>query len=240
MMRTFAAATLLLFLSVACATSDNEPEPVITPVPSTSAGDPRLGEVQTQLTELLERIDVLNDRIARLEETAVAPAPVAASAPAATTAAPAQTEPAPRRTQLSPATNTPPTQAALVGAKIAGDYRNAIVLYGQNRLSEARRAFQEVYEADQQGDLADNALFWIGETYFAAKDYVNALRFYGRVINDYADQNKAPDAMFKTALAQERTGDLALARRTLQQVIERYPYSSSASTAKQELQRIKF
>ncbi len=234
MMRNLAIATLLLLLSVACATSDVNPEPVITPVPSSASGDPRLGEVQTQLTELLERIDVLNDRIARLEETAVAPAPAAASAPVAA-AAPAPVESTPRRTQLSPA-----PQAALVGAKIAGDYRNAIVLFGQNKLSEARRAFQEVYEADQQGDLADNALFWIGETYFAAKDYVNALRFYGRVINDYADQNKAPDAMFKTALAQERTGDLALARRTLQQVIERYPYSSSASTAKQELQRIKY
>ena len=236
MMKKLAVAALVL-LAVACASSDMEPEPVITPVPSTATGDPRLGEVQTQLTELLERIDVLNDRIARLEENAVAPAPATpatAPAPAPTAAA----IPEPRRTQLSPATNAP--QPALIGAKIAGDYRNAIVLYGQNKLSEARRAFQEVYEADQQGDLADNALFWIGETYFAAKDYVNALRFYGRVINEYADQNKAPDAMFKTALAQERTGDLALARRTLQQVIERYPYSSSASTAKQELQRIKY
>ena len=234
MMRNLAVATLLLFLTVACATSNSDPEPVITPVPS-SSGDARLGEVQTQLTELLERIDVLNDRIARLEETAVAPAPAAQSAPSAT-AVPAPVDATPRRTQLSPA----PQQAALVGAKIAGDYRNAIVLYGQNKLSDARRAFQEVYEADQQGDLADNALFWIGETYFAAKDYVSALRFYGRVVTDYADQNKAPDAMFKTALAQERTGDLALARRTLQQVIERYPYSSSASTAKQELQRLKY
>lgn len=236
MMKNLAAATLLLFLSVACATSATDPEPVITPVPSSAAGEPRLGEVQTQLTELLERIDVLNDRIARLEETSVAAASAPAAAPApSAAAAPAPVEATPRRTQLSPA-----PQAALVGAKIAGDYRNAIVLYGQNRLADARRAFQEVYEADQQGDLADNALFWIGETYFAAKDYVNALRFYGRVVNDYADQNKAPDAMFKTALAQERTGDLALARRTLQQVIERYPYSSSASTAKQELQRIKY
>lgn len=235
MMKNLAVATLLLFLSVACATSTTDPEPVITPVPSSAAGEPRLGEVQTQLTELLERIDVLNDRIARLEESGVAPAPAAQQPAPSAAATPAPIEATPRRTQLSPA-----PQAALVGAKIAGDYRNAIVLYGQNKLGEARRAFQEVYEADQQGDLADNALFWIGETYFAAKDYVNALRFYGRVINDYADQNKAPDAMFKTALAQERTGDLALARRTLQQVIERYPYSSSASTAKQELQRIKY
>ena len=59
-------------------------------------------------------------------------------------------------------------------------------------------------------------------------------------MNDYATENKAPDALFKIAMAQERTGDLALARRTLQQVIERFPYSSPASSAKAELERIKF
>jgi len=226
------AAAGLLLLTAACASTDggDGPEPVIVPQAS-PAPDPRVGELQTQLTELLERIDVLNHRIARLEEGAPAAPPVQVAAAPASAPAP--------RTQPAPAQSAP-TQAALVTAKIAGDYRNALVLYGQSRLADARRAFQEVFEADQQGDLADNALFWIGETYFAAKDYVNAMRYYGRVTADYADQNKAPDAMLKTALAQEKTGDLALARRTLQQVIERYPYSSSASTAKQELQRIKY
>jgi tol-pal system protein YbgF len=236
-MKKLAAAALLF--SVACATTDDAPEPVLVPVPSASAADPRIGEMQTQLTELLERIDVLNHRIAQLEEVRVAAPPPASaparSAPEARTAEARTAEAAPARE-----IGTAVPQAALVGAKIAGDYRNAIVLYGQNKLSEARRAFQQVFEADPQGDLADNALFWIGETYFAAKDYVNAVRFYMRVTTDYADENKAPDALFKTALAQERTGDLALARRTLQQVIDRYPYSSPASTAKQELQRIKY
>jgi tol-pal system protein YbgF len=233
-MKKLLPATLLL--AIACASAD-PPEPVLVAAPS-AAPDPRLGEMQTQLTELLERIDVLNDRIARMEEsaTAVRPAQSAPETRAATATAPSQQ---PATPSLSRELGNVP-QPALVAAKIAGDYRNAIVLYGQNKLAAARQAFQEVYEADEQGDLADNALFWIGETYFAAKDYVNASRFYMRVTSDYADQNKAPDALFKTALAQERTGDLALARKTLQQVIDRYPYSSAASTAKQELQRIRF
>ena len=226
-MRKLAAAAL--FFTMACASTDDGDAP--SAIPSPQPPDPRIGEMQTQLTELLERIDVLNHRLARLEE-----APVPAAAPAAVPVAPQS-----RRVEPQiPAAPPQQTQPALISAKIAGDYRNAIVLFGQGKLADARRAFQEVYEADQQGDLADNALFWIGETYFAAKDYVNATRFYMRVTTEYADQNKAPDAMFKTALAQERTGDLALARRTLQQVIQRYPYSSSASTAKQELQRIKY
>jgi TolA-binding protein len=66
------------------------------------------------------------------------------------------------------------------------------------------------------------------------------MRYYARVTSEFTDQNKAPDAMYKTAIALEKTGDLALARKTLQQVIERYPYSTSASMAKQELQRIKY
>ena len=236
-MRTKLAVVVLLFMA-GCASSDDMPAPSASPLPPSP--DPRVGELQTQLTELLERIDVLNDRIARLEETG----PVAAASTPVTSPAPArQVQADQRRPQVVPTAPQPSPaapQAALVSAKIAGDYRNAIVLYGQGKLSDARRAFQEVFEADQQGDLADNAMFWIGETYFAARDYVNAMRFYARVTTDYADQNKAPDALLKTALAQERTGDLALARRTLQQVIERYPYSSSASTAKQDLQRIKY
>lgn len=238
---------VLVLLAAACASSPvDEPETTPTtssyPAPQTvAAPDPRVGELQTQLTELLERIDVLNQRIASLEEARVEPA----SEPVRTTQAvtpvqqehPAQQE----RPAQQPAAAAPQqTQRALVGAEIAENYRQAIMLVGRNRHLEARRAFQGVYDADPSGDLADNALFWIGETYYNAKDYTNAVRFYQRVVNDYPTQNKAPDALFKIAMAQERTGDLALARRTLQQVIERFPYSSPASSAKAELERIRF
>lgn len=218
----------VIALSAACAAAP-EPEPVTVPQP---APDPRIGEMQTQLTELLERIDVLNERLSRVEQTAVAPAAASSPSVAAPATEPAAA-PAPVASALAP-------QAAVVGARLAEDYRQAIMLYGKGRHADARAAFDAVFRADPSGDLADNALFWIGETYFAAGDYTNAVRFYNRVVTEFADQNKAPDALFKTALAQERTGDLALARRTLQQVIQRYPYSTPASSAKAELQRIKF
>jgi tol-pal system protein YbgF len=207
-------------------------------VPQTAAPDPRVGELQTQLTELLERIDVLNQRIAQLEEIRMEATPKpqpAAPRRQPQTAEPAAAAPAPVIEAVPAA-----PQAALVGAQIAESYRQAIMLFGRGKTIEARRAFEGVYESDSSGDLADNALFWIGETYFAAKDYTNAVRYYQRVVSDYSTENKAPDALFKIAMAQERTGDLALARRTLQQVIDRFPYSSPASSAKAELQRIRY
>lgn len=228
---------IVMLGAVACATAQDD-APMSAPAQA-AAPDPRIGEMQTTMTELLERIDVLNDRIAHLEEDrAATPAPVAAATPSTATsptvAAPQRTTPA-----VAEATSAPP-QRALVGAKLADDYRQAIVLFGRGRHAEARRGFQAVFDAEPSGDLADNALFWIGETYFAAGDFTNATRYYMRVVNEYSEENKAPDALFKVALAHERTGDLALARTTLQQVIDRYPYSSPASSAKAEMQRIRY
>lgn len=236
-MKKLCAAVLLcvLFLGAACASSPAD-EPQTMPAPQTTASDPRVGELQTQLTELLDRIDVLNQRIALLEESGAAPVPAAVPAAVPVQSTQRAPEPAAARHIEQPQ----PLQRALVGAQIAEDYRQAIMLFGRGRHADARRGFEGVYDADPSGDLADNALFWIGETYFAAKDYTNAVRYYQRVVSDHATQNKAPDALFKIAMAQERTGDLALARRTLQQVIERFPYSSPASSAKAELERIRY
>jgi tol-pal system protein YbgF len=240
-MRT--AAPLLLLLTLGCATAD-APEPMPAPV---AAPDPRIGEMQTQMTELLERIDVLNERLARVEvraEERVAEVPAPRVTREATPEPVVREEAVDERVVAAPRPAAPaagqPVQQALVGAQLADTYREAIILVGRGRHADAREIFEQVFAADSSGDLADNALFWIGETYFAAGDYTNAVRFYQRVINEYPEENKAPDAMFKTALAQAKTGDLALARRTLQQVIDRYPYSSTASSAKAEMQRIRF
>jgi tol-pal system protein YbgF len=235
-MKKLAAAALVL--SAACASAPDTTAPDYVP-PAQQPGDQRVGELQTALTELMERLDVMNARIAKLE-SAPPPAPVIISAPASepAAAAPAAPRPRPIPAEAAPAPQAP--QAALVGAKIADDYRNALMLYGKNRVADSRRAFQDVFDSDPNGELADNALYWIGETYFAAGDFANAMRYYRRVTAEFADQNKAPDALFKTAIALERTGDLALARKTLQEVIDRYPYSTPAASAKQELTRIRF
>jgi len=195
--------------------------------PPLSPADARLADMQTQLTELLERLDVLNARIAKLETGSPAPATVTASVPV----------PAPVPAQAkAPVVRTESTKLA----DLADAYRNALMLFGRGRHAESRAAFERVFEADPTGELADNALFWIGETYFAAGDYSNAMRYYARVTKEYADQNKAPDAMFKMGLAYVKTGDLSMARRTFEECIAKYPYSTPAASAKYELKRIKY
>jgi tol-pal system protein YbgF len=235
-----------------------------------AADDDRVAALQTALTELLERIDVLSDRISRIEnaqseqrQVAAAPVPVPAPAPVVTeevaVAQPMVTPRAPRPTPVVPATprripatepiapapehrveSAPLASKAIIGAQIADDYRAALMLYGRGRIAESRQAFQRVFEADSAGELADNALYWIGETYFVGGDYINAMKYYRKVQSDYGDQNKASDAVYKLGMVFEKTGDLGLAKSTFEECIRKYPYSAAAASSKSELKRIKY
>jgi tol-pal system protein YbgF len=240
MMKPAAAIVLAIALAGCASQKQDDGPPSLVPPAETNvapANDARVVELQTSMTEMLERIDVLNARIAKLES----------GAPAATVAAVTpqpQSQPAPRMVEVTvPMPAAAPAaspSSPLRSAQLADAYRNALMLYGKNKLADARAAFQQVFDSDPSGDLADNALYWIGETWFAAGDYSAATRYYGRVIKEYGEQNKAPDAMFKTGIAFEKTGDLAMARKTFQEVLSRYPYSTPAASAKLELQRIKY
>jgi tol-pal system protein YbgF len=249
-MKQAAAILLVLALTTGCAayraTGEEEPLPSLVPPPDTApaaspATEARLAEMQTSMTELLERIDVLNARIARMEsiqgEARVPQTPARAIEPAPVPA-PRSVEPLPPAP--GPARATPPVSGPLRSAAIADTYRAALILYGKGRMPDARAELQHVFDADPSGELADNALYWIGETYYASGDFSSAMRAYERVTKEYPEQNKAPDAMFKIGLTFEKTGDLGMARKTFEETIRRYPYSTAASSAKLELKRVKY
>lgn len=229
---------VVFLLAAACASSHKTDElpamvPPAQPLSTTPTVESQVAALQTSMTELLERLDVLNARIAKLESGGQAVAPVQpAPAPA-----PA---PVPRAAAAVPAPAPQPKPAVIASADVADSYQKALMLVGQGKQAEARAAFQQVFDADPNGHLADNALFWIGETYFSAGDYPNAMRYYQRVINEFPGENKAPDAMFKLALSYVKTGDVGMARRTLGDCIKKYPYSAPAASAKLELQRISY
>jgi tol-pal system protein YbgF len=233
------AALIVILLASACGSTQaarDAADDVPTPPPPGPTVDQRLTDMQTSMTEMLERLDVLSDRIARMEVEGQAPSPVQS--------APVVQAPSPRQAGAPVAPQEPPAEPkvsrAIIGAQIADDYRSALMLYGRGKLVESRKAFQQVYDSDPSGELADNALYWIGETWFAAGDYPTAIKFFRRVTTDYGDQNKAPDAAYKAGVAFEKSGDLQLAKQAFDECIKRYPYSTSAASAKQALERIKF
>lgn len=231
-MRLRATASLVAVAALSACGTSAQPDPVVVKsAPSAIiATDPRVGELQVLVTELLDRIEVLNARIERLETGQAVPAiPPARQSSAAKPAA----------VPTTPPTN-PPAPASRRSTSPEELYRSAMEMYGRGQIDNARGAFQQVFDADPSGDLADNALFWIGESYYGSARYADAIAYFGRVEREYPGENKAPDAMLKLGMSHAKTGDLVLARQTFEALIERYPYSTAASAAKVELRRIAY
>ncbi len=98
---------------------------------------------------------------------------------------------------------------------------------------ELMETFLKRYPGD---DLAVNAAYWVGETYYAEKDYEKAILQFEDIIQKYGEHPKVASAMLKQALAFEASGDKATGRLLLQRVTERFPLSEEAKKARQLLQ----
>ena len=118
-------------------------------------------------------------------------------------------------------------------------YKDAYESYQKGDNEGARRKFEAFLKQYPNTDLSDNAQFWIGETYFAKRDYERAILEYEKVIAKYPEGDKVPAAMLKQALAFLELGDKPNGRNLLKRVIERYPHSEQAELAKKRLEAIK-
>lgn len=239
-MRNLAAALGAIGF-IACSTA--APPPVASPVPAAPAAiDPsRVADLERTVAELLDRIEVLNARMQRIESGREPATLVAAPVPSHPAGASGSTTPPAVQSPVRPSASAQSQHhVTATGGQIAEEYRSALALYGKSDFAGAREALKRVLDDDPNGELADNAIYWIGETYFTTGSYSEAMKYYRRVFADFPDQNKAPDAMFKLGLAYEKIGDLVLARTTFQELVQKYPYSTPASSARNELKRIKY
>jgi tol-pal system protein YbgF len=109
-------------------------------------------------------------------------------------------------------------------------YKKGLDAFRQGSYDEAIKTFNQFLLSYPNSSLAANALFWLGQAYFAQKRYEEAILSY---------QNKVPAALFKQAKAFFVLGDDDTAQILLREVIEKYPKTNEAELAQKELETIK-
>jgi tol-pal system protein YbgF len=116
------------------------------------------------------------------------------------------------------------------------DYRAAVLLVKAARYDEATAALRAFIAAHPRHDYADNAQYWLGETFYAQKDYVRALTEFRAVVEAYPRGNKVPDALLKVGYCYQAMGQGAKARAMLEHVVNLYPKSEPAMLAAKRLE----
>jgi tol-pal system protein YbgF len=224
----------------------------------------RAAQIQQRLDKLVGDIDF---RLGQLERGGAAPAqsgeaPAQAAPTASNVQAPrAGTNVAPGEARVLLVPGAPPAapQAAQAGGAPAAaassislpsgppetQYEFAYGLYQQavqdrGDFGRAENALRQFIGANGQHRLAGDAQYWLGETYYARRDWTAAAREFAAQFRTYPQNAKAPDSLLRLgqSLGQLNRKDDACG--TLAELDRRYPNSSQTIkiAATRERQRL--
>lgn len=131
----------------------------------------------------------------------------------------------------APGAGAPATgQAAAAGADQAA-YNQAFDMLKAGKYTDAIGAFAQFLKTWPQSPLADNAQYWLGESYYVTRDFQSAAAAFQTVLDRWPDSRKAPDSLLKLGYTQAELKHVAQARATLTSVSTRFPGSDAANLA---------
>ncbi len=86
-------------------------------------------------------------------------------------------------------------------------------------------------------EQAANAQYWLGECYYAKKNYTRAAIEFHKVLENYSTDTKVPSALYKLGLSLLELKSVGQAKKYLKELIDKYPDTQEAKLAKQKLEK---
>jgi tol-pal system protein YbgF len=147
-------------------------------------------------------------------------------------------EPPPAAPSLGAPSEAPPAVAARPSGSDQQNYDAAFALLQGRKYDEAAAAFETFLMQFPTSPRADNAVYWLAETHYVRGRFNDAMPVFRRVIEQYPQSDKVPDALLKVGFCQIELGDRGAARTSLQEVMRQFPDTTAARLASQRLDRL--
>ena len=183
------------------------------------------------------------------------PAMAAGAAAGATAAAPAPSAPATAAGGDVPEVRPPmDTESEVVGigqpaaqsqaAAVSGEaekaaYDQAFQALKELRYADAAEEFQSFLERYPNSEYADNAQYWLGESYYVTRNFEIALTAFQDLLDRFPESPKAPDALLKVGYTHYELEQWDSARTALTRVQEMYPDSTLSRLAENRLRAMR-
>lgn len=186
----------------------------------------RIEELTNNLNQMKQQFDRLSSdidvRFSQMQQAPVGPPPSAAAAPPPPQVKPPPgagadlSQPASRSGTLGTLGGHAPTPAApppapgqqtasvegnLPAGTAADQYNYAMGLLSQANYPAAEQAMRAIVQRWPNDRLAGNAQYWLGETFYARKDYGNAATAFAQGYEKYPKSEKAPDDLLKLGMS---------------------------------------
>lgn len=190
----------------------------------------RIDSLATQVQAVVDNLEEVKSRISKLNQQAAETQSVLQSLDAKIGGGGTAVPPAGGGAATSAAATPPPSAEVL--------YSNALRDYGGGKYDLARAEFVDYLKYFPENDLASNAQFYLGEIFFAQKQFSDAIPEYDKVLQTYPKSFKLAAARLKKGLAFLELGQKASAMRELREVIRRHPGSEEAKRASAKLREL--
>ena len=136
--------------------------------------------------------------------------------------------PPPAKAVQQPSTDTSET----------GLYNSSKALLDKEDYENSRIGFEEFIKLYPKSENADNARFWIAESYYREKWYEKAILEYQKVIEKYSKGNKVASSRLKQGFAFANLGEKSNARLILRELIKKHPGTNEAKIAAEKLKTL--
>jgi tol-pal system protein YbgF len=131
-----------------------------------------------------------------------------------------------------------PGQLPVPGGSDRDNYQAAFELLKEQRYEPAAMAFQQFLVSFPDSQLADNAQYWLAESYYVTDQFEKALAQFQLVISKFPRSRKVPDALLKIGYSNYGLQRWESARGALGRVQADYPDTTAARLAEQRLKRM--
>ncbi|MBX3502011.1 MAG: tol-pal system protein YbgF [Alphaproteobacteria bacterium] len=209
--------------------------------------DDRLNEMERTITQQTGQIERLQHQIQQLNQAiekmqadydfrlqqvesgkggARPPAarPAASQPPGAEPGAPRNLAPPGPQAGAAPPAGVPLKPPAMGGPETA--YNEALDLMGRNDYAGAERALRGFIQRYPQHALIGNAHYWLGETYYARRDFNGAASAFAVSYKSYPRSPKAPDSLLKLGMSLQAQGKPQQACTVYAQLGQLFPNSA--------------
>jgi len=161
-------------------------------------------------------------------------------------AVPPRDEPEVRDPMVSPSEvagiGEPNVQSQAVAASPEAEkaaYDRAFQALKELRYADAAEEFQSFLQRYPNSEYADNAQYWLGESYYVTRNYDIALTAFQDLLDRFPESPKAPDALLKVGYTHYELEQWDSARAALTQVQEKFPDSTLSRLAENRLRSMR-
>ena len=196
-------------------------------------------QLQHQMTvdaqQQKDQLANLESRVQRLEQggggqgAATTPPPMAGGAQVGGT-------PPPPSQLVPPAGQAP---AGNVSADEEQSYLRNFNMLRAGKNADAIAGFRQQLATYPQGSYADNGWYWMGMAYYNDRDDAQALSSFQSLLERFPASPRVPDTLLKVGAILQAESKPEQARAAYQRVIQSFPNTTAASTARQRLNQLK-